>query len=285
MIKPPLSAGTDGVYFCSNEQEVIEACEANFGRMDILGNVCDKVLIQEFLHGLEYVVDTMSRDGEHVLAAIWVYAKSCNLENGSITYDNTQLLQATGEIQEQLIDYIISKGGVLDALGIHHGPAHAEIMMTPTGPCLVEVANRMHGCDGPKTAEICTGFGQHQLYADIVFDGHLFDKYQKQQRYTLHKKAICLTLTNLTKEGRLLRDIDCPELRKACTRSVVEISGMKKGDFLVPTRCLLSSPGEVLLIHPDPTVVWEDADAIRALEATGFLYQVEGDELDIHGNC
>jgi len=276
VIKPALSGGTDGVYFCSNDEDIVAACEANLGRIDILGNKTEKVLMQEFLKGLEYVVDTMSRDGEHVLAAIWVYAKDCNLENGSITYDNTELLPAHGEIQDQLIEYIMAKGGVLDVLGIEHGPAHAEIMMTPTGPCLVEVGNRMHGCDGPKTVELCTGAGQHQLYADIIFDGELFEKFQRENRYTLHKKAICLTLKNLKKEGRLLHDIDCPELR--CMRSVVEICGKKKGDMLVPTRCLITSPGDVLMMHPDEQVVWEDIDAIRKLEATGILYHVEGDE-------
>ena len=38
-------------------------------------------------------------------------------------------------------------------------------------------------------------------------------------------------------------------------RSVLEISGKKKGEMLVPTRCLITSPGEVLMMHPDENVV------------------------------
>lgn len=38
--------------------------------------------------------------------------------------------------------------GVLDAMGVSHGASHAEIMMTPDGPCLVEMNCRTNGGDG-----------------------------------------------------------------------------------------------------------------------------------------
>ncbi len=32
-----------------------------------------------------------------------------------------------------------------DALGVKNGPSHAEVIVTPYGPCLVEVGSRPHG--------------------------------------------------------------------------------------------------------------------------------------------
>jgi len=29
--------------------------------------------------------------------------------------------------------------GVLDVLGVKNGPSHGEVILTPTGPCLVEM--------------------------------------------------------------------------------------------------------------------------------------------------
>jgi len=275
VVKPALSAGTDGVYFCNSDQQILDAYNANMGHTDILGNKTDKVLIQEFLQGLEYVVDCVSRDGDHVLAAIWVYKKHANVEKGCITYDYTESLPATGEVQEQLIEYMMGKGGVLDSLGIRYGPSHAEIMMTPTGPCLVECANRMHGCDGPETGMLCTGVGQHQLNADAVLGGGLFEKCLAQKRYTVLKKSICLTLFNEDKSGPIAKDVDCPELREVCKRSLREVCALKKGDMLVPTRDLMTTPGDVLLLHSDESVLWEDVAAIRKLEATGDLYPID----------
>merc|ERR1712091_54308 len=124
-------------------------------------------------------------------------------------------------------------------------------MMTPTGPCLVEVANRMHGCDGPKTAELCTGAGQHTLTADAVLGGGLFERWQNQDRYPLLQKAVVMQLCNTDLNGILTKDIDCPELRHACARSLYDIYASKAGDKLVPTKCLLTSPGDVLLMHQD----------------------------------
>lgn len=53
--------------------------------------------------------------------------------------------------------------GVLDALGIRHGPSHGEVMLTKTGPCLVEMNCRTHGGDGawvPLARALTGGYSQ-----------------------------------------------------------------------------------------------------------------------------
>jgi len=35
--------------------------------------VNDSAVVQEYLQGTEYVVDTISRNGEHKLVALWAY--------------------------------------------------------------------------------------------------------------------------------------------------------------------------------------------------------------------
>lgn len=179
VIKPPMAAATDGVYFCNDDDQVIEAFNANYGRTDILGNKTDKVLLQEFLRGTEWVVDTMSYDGQHYVCAMWRYKKNPNVEKRAITYEYTEFMPAHGEVQEQLIDYVLNRG-VLDALGIRYGPSHVEVMMTPDGPCLVEAGNRLHGADGPMTGSRCTGCGQHEY----IISKHIFNPSQ-------HKIFLC----------------------------------------------------------------------------------------------
>lgn len=108
------------------------------------------MLIQEYLDGIEYVVDSQSSGGKNVLAAVWEYSKKKEAKTGSITYEYTKLLPAKGEIQDQIVSYVWK---CLEALGIRYGPSHAEVFMTSSGPCLVEVGNRLHGSWGPKMAE------------------------------------------------------------------------------------------------------------------------------------
>ena len=45
---------------------------------------------------------------------------------------------------------------MLDALGIRFGPAHTEVMLTATGPVLVESGARMHGSVPDEIVDRCT---------------------------------------------------------------------------------------------------------------------------------
>ena len=75
VLKPTDSAGSDGVKLCHNFEEA----KAHFDHLLVVeavnGGYNTEVLCQEFLRGKEYVVDTVSRDGEHKCMQVWVYDK------------------------------------------------------------------------------------------------------------------------------------------------------------------------------------------------------------------
>lgn len=75
VLKPTDSAGSDGVKLCHNYEEAKEHFHALFEIEAVNGGFNTEVLCQEFLRGKEYVVDTVSRDGEHKTCAVWVYDK------------------------------------------------------------------------------------------------------------------------------------------------------------------------------------------------------------------
>ncbi|MFO2905999.1 hypothetical protein SCN93_15400 [Legionella pneumophila serogroup 1] len=58
VIKPLKSAGTDSVHACFNEQELIEAVNQNIGKVNQLNFKNDDLMVQEYLIGTEYVVDS-----------------------------------------------------------------------------------------------------------------------------------------------------------------------------------------------------------------------------------
>ena len=79
VLKPCKSAGTDGVFIAKSLPE----CEARFGEIvgkeNVFGETNAAVLVQEFMKGTEYVVDSVSVEGTHKCVAIWVYDKRpCN---------------------------------------------------------------------------------------------------------------------------------------------------------------------------------------------------------------
>jgi biotin carboxylase len=156
VLKPLRSAANDGVTWCRTPDDSVQAFGRLNGRENVLSQSNDGVVAQECLVGTEYTVDTVSRDGEHHVCDIWeTYRINANgIPDLLVAW---RLLPAKGEVQDELIAYAFE---VLDALGIRHGAAHAEIKMTSNGPCLVEVGARIAGATLPEGARLATGRSQ-----------------------------------------------------------------------------------------------------------------------------
>jgi len=106
------------------------------------GALNDKLIVQEFLKGIEYIVDCVSFEGRHVLVGIFEY-----LPAGTWTEmrDGNILLPSRGRVQDILVPYVFE---CLTALGIRYGASHSEAIVVDGEPCLVEVGARMHGRKG-----------------------------------------------------------------------------------------------------------------------------------------
>lgn len=156
VVKPLRSAGNDGVTWCRSPDDAVRAFRRLDGRKNVLAQCNDGVVAQECLVGAEYTVDTVSRDGAHHVCDIWETHR-INANGIPDLLVAWRLLPATGAVQDELVAYAFE---VLDALGIRHGAAHAEIKMTRDGPCLVEVGARIAGATLPEGARLATGRSQ-----------------------------------------------------------------------------------------------------------------------------
>jgi len=272
IVKPTMSGGTDGVYWCYDEADVRLAHEKECGKMNVNGCVNEKLLAQEYLDGSEYIVDTVSFKGKHVVSGIWLYKKVKDPIMRSEIKVYARILESQGKEQDILTAYTFQ---ALDALGFEHGPAHSEVIITESGPCLVETGARMHGLKGPKMTEYATGIGTHELVVDItVGGGRLFNSlYQKGTKYSLKKFAFETLFTNKKVEGILAESIDTKEIREL--PSVLDIfPSVKPGEELKITRDLATSPGVILQVHSVEAVCFADITRIRDLEDSD-LYKVQ----------
>merc|ERR1712061_664031 len=177
VVKPLDSCGSDGVYKCRSKDEVQKACDAIVGHCNATGSFNSEVLVQEFLSGIEYVVDSVSKDGQHKVVAVWEYDKRA-VNGAPFVYFGMKLLDPQCEVAQQLINYMAGSGGVLDALGFQNGPGHAEVKMEANGPCLVEVGARCHGWSGTWLSLVNECVGPHnqvQVTMDVYLDNATFD--------------------------------------------------------------------------------------------------------------
>jgi biotin carboxylase len=157
VVKPNQSAGTDHVFLCEDLEQAISAFHAVHGQINGLGAINDGALCQEYLHGTEYVVDGVSRDGVYKVVAVWEYDKR-SVNGSNFVYFGMTLRDPSDPKARAVIDYAKE---VVKGLKIYQGPSHMEIICDSqssavgadglvTGhrqfsPCLVEVGTRCHG--------------------------------------------------------------------------------------------------------------------------------------------
>jgi len=268
VVKPLQSASTDGVTICKNTSAVPAAIERVLNSEDIFGDRNMIALIQEFLEGEEYIVDTVSHDGNHFVCGIWRYQKKL-LPNGANVYERDILLSPTDPVVKDLVAYTKK---ALDTLGIAFGPAHSEVIITPDGPTLVETGARLNGDMHPKFHDICFGHNQADLTALQYVDPEKFLSHYSNQVYQMLQPATVFHAVSETfGEVKLVNTEVVSALKALPSVYTVQVK-MDVGGQLKKTNDLLSSPIRVFLTHPDTSVI--DADCVELERLQHQIFQV-----------
>jgi len=273
VLKPVQSAGTDGVHISKCVAQA-RACFAKVvGSRDVFGEVNTAVLVQEFLRGKEYVVDSVSVDGEHKCVAIWEYDKRpCN--NSQFVYFGMQTFQTRDGCREDaMVTYMHS---VLDALGCKNGPSHGELIWLEAEdkPCLVEVGSRPHGGDGSfmDASGPVIGYSQISVMLDILEEPRRFQRLPTRPA----KFSGCgMELDLVSRETGVLRAY--PKLDDVrALRSYVSMEiKVTPGRRLQKTVDFVTTPGIIMLVHDDRRVVEEDRKTIERWQEEGSFYDCE----------
>eukprot|EP01065_Artemidia_motanka_P020457 TRINITY_DN2449_c0_g1_i1.p1 TRINITY_DN2449_c0_g1~~TRINITY_DN2449_c0_g1_i1.p1 ORF type:complete len:570 (+),score=148.02 TRINITY_DN2449_c0_g1_i1:84-1712(+) len=150
VVKPPRAAGSEGVTVCHCVSDV-SSLQHYLRRLTTEGAYIDALVVQEYLSGDEYVVNTVSWEGRHWVTDVWLSRKDDRL-----CYDRQELVTDCSSAElGSVVEYTRS---VLQAVGLTAGAAHTEVMNTPQGPTLVEVNARAQG-DVPRATQV-VGYDQ-----------------------------------------------------------------------------------------------------------------------------
>lgn len=259
--KPLDSASTDHVTICHTPADLTAAVDAILAAKNFCGRRNRQALLQSYLDGEEYVVNSVSRDGRHYVCDV-LWSKKRQLNGTPFVYDYYRLLPPDDPTVRALVAYQLK---VLDALEIANGAAHAELRMTAQGPILVEVAAR---CMGPlgstQTIGLGTGHEQVSLLVDAFAGGTAFDDLIGRD-YPFRQHAMVCYVPVLAPGGRVTALADAAWIQRlpSC-RGLVWLPTV--GDSVVPTVDLVSVLAKVHLAHPDGAVLEHDYHCIRAAE-------------------
>lgn len=263
VVKPLDSAGTDDVFFCETPADIRRRAAMILGHRHHLGVVNRAVLVQEFIEGSEYIVDTVSCDGDHRVTAIWLYHKH-HLPGVTAIYDWDELVDPRSPEAAPLIDYT---KGVLDALDIRYGPAHTEIMVDKDGPVLIECGARLDGLEYLPLAQRCFGTSQLQITCDAYLDRGAFQAGPD----VLIPRARSINVVLITHGETVMATTKKLSQIEALPSFAGLLLRAKPGDRLPVTVDYQTAPGVVFLAHEDRNVIESDLRQLRKLEAGGLF--------------
>lgn len=275
VVKPVESCGSDGVKLCRTKEEAKEHFNLLMDSQRKVGAQDAAVLVQEFLKGQEYVIDNVSRDGVHKCVMVWVYDKRPT-NGAAFVYYGMIPVDADSKEAKILIEYT---RGVLDALKLHNGPTHGEVMMTADGPCLVEMNCRSHGWDAawvPLAKALTGGYAQPDVALDSHVDGEAFAKIP--ELYPCPFKAAGQTVMLVSFFSGVIKSTPGYDKMRKMKSFVALQTGYKIGSEVTLTVDLFSAVGVLILANSDKVVLEEDLKTVREMEKTG-LFEFE-EEID-----
>ncbi|SQB35745.1 ATP-grasp domain-containing protein [Clostridium cochlearium] len=135
IIKPVDSSASRGVCKVHNLQELKLAYEEAY-----YYSKSGKVILEEFLDGLEYSVETLTQNGTNNIVAI---TEKHTSGYPHFVEDRHIVPAYLNKEQEYKIKDMINK--VINAIGIDNSSSHAEIKLTKKGPILIEIGARLGG--------------------------------------------------------------------------------------------------------------------------------------------
>jgi len=160
VLKPSNDAGSNNVFCCKNANEVINAYRTiNRESENSVGQKLEKkVLMEEFLDGPEFSVESYTQNGiTNVLAitAKKIISPFYPVEKGHTV---PALLDKS---EENNIKQLVEK--TLGILGVDDSVTHTEVKYTSKGPKIVEVNARPGGDKIPVLVKAVTGYDLHKI--------------------------------------------------------------------------------------------------------------------------
>lgn len=263
VVKPPASAGTDNVRVCTAASEVAEACRAVLDTPDFFGNPNRLALLQEFLDGEEYYVNTVSRGGVHKVAEIWQSGKTPG-PGGAPLYDFHVPVSMSEPIADTMCAYIKK---VLTALGIENGAGHSELRLTDRGPVLIETGARLGGAALPQVALGFAGISHVRLLVMSLTDPEAFDAFKESGvawSRTVRWVSLISHHEGIAGSGAWKNRFARLETYHGL------VSKIGPGKLVTRTTDLASAPGFVYLVSRNAEAVEQDYARIRVLETDGL---------------
>ena len=257
ILKPPYSASGDNVMVCHDLHEVEINFSKIYGATDFFGEKNIEVVAQEFVDGVQYIVNTVSCDDKHFITDIW---RECGSDKEGLLHDDYAEL-----VKENMQDYSMLENfskEVLKSLKITDGPAHHEIRFSSCGPRLIEVGARLAGGMDPSALTEVFGYNQVSIAVEALLDPDSFKRRVTNMEKQKYARYIYLSSN---KEGIIKNQVNLSEF--FTIKSLHSMNFVfEQGDKLPITNQIILRPGRAYLISDSSEQIENDYQRFRLLE-------------------
>ncbi len=267
IVKPVQSAGSFGMFLCDDLTQVSEAVSKLLSMPDFVGKPFEKVLIQERIFGVEYIVNTVSRDGEHHISSMVRYEK-VKTSNGHYIYDYAYYIDKMEPGYVEMVEYALK---VADAIHYKNGIIHGEYMIDENGPVLIEVNCRPMGPSQPaEFLDMITGQHETDSVLDALLDPVKF-KADCEKPYRLRKMGVIKFI--IVKDDIDAEDSPIWEVAKQLSSTYkLSIAVTDAPKYYHKTVDLDTNGGVIYMVNEDKAVLDEELDIIRRMERRFFEF-------------
>ncbi len=270
VVKPARGAGSQGVFLCESEEEMLAAVRRHFDQAEEMGIKDHRILLQERINGTEYVVNTVSCNGKHRVVSVCVYDKF-RLSNGTCAYNYLRYVTRLEVGHSSLLRYACQ---VADAIGVRYGPIHGEYMVDDEGPVLIEVNCRpMGGGLDRQYSELVSGQHETDSALDSYLDPEKFHL-ESMKPYRLKRCGVGKDLV-FTKDTKIVSAPVLQICRRLRSYYSASFDMIGRTDMVRQTTDLETEAGVVWMTHDNEQQVRDDCDLLHLLEMKypGILYQ------------
>lgn len=271
-VKPAGSAGGDGCMLCHDEQDLRVALRRGFGERNLLGGHNDAMLVQDYLDGPQYIVNTVSIGGRHLLSDVH-FSEVCQIQDRSVLR-HFSLLPVLDPHVTECVEYTFA---CLDAVGIREGAAHSEVRMTRNGPRLIEVnARHMGASQLPSLFRPALGYSHADLVAERFVDPAAFLERFDQPYAPVAVTAVALL--NVPAAGTVLASPGLDFIRALPGFHSLDHLPRAGQTIAQPWTCV-GEAGVAYFLHHDSGVVAESLRRLHEFEDAGRVHTIGSAQL------
>jgi hypothetical protein len=259
VVKPAASGGSDNVHLCADLDQARAAFAHIVNARNLMGGVNEDALVQEYVDGLEYVVDCVSYDSMHVPIDLVRYEKG--MHNGrAFIYEKEQFLRADDPVCTALVAFAQR---ALDALDVRYGASHMELKIDSHGAVrFIEMGARLNGGDVSTMVSDLRADrkGQVQHWIDMVLGSAA-----PAPAFELDRSGVRVYI-NAHSEGVLREWRFLDQIRALPSFARMSLN-YQPGDTVRFTTDLSNDAGWIDLVHADEDVLRADECTLDAIIA------------------